>query len=340
MNIAVVNIYGDVYANDRLFDVRSCKIGENLLVPGIQLKETLEKCGHSFHTVDVYEDLTKIDYIIFSDLYNWYINACMTGKDYLKYVVRRKWRGDTLKKVMKVIPKKRRFLIIQEPPVYAKESYNKKAHGYFNKILTWDDRLVDNKKYFKFNYPQPVPETLYDVPYSGKKFLTMICGNKSSKGKNELYSSRRAVIDYFETNGHQFDLYGFGWEKSGLGNYRGTVKHKLQVLSRYKFCICFENMYGMHGYITEKIFDCFFAGCVPVYWGAENIEAYIPKEAFIDWRKFRGIEDVVNYLDHMSESEYEKYIASAREYLSGKAFQDDFSVDAYVGRIRKLLEIR
>ena len=42
MNIAIVNIYGDVYSKDRLFDPAACKIGQNLLLPGILLKKKLE----------------------------------------------------------------------------------------------------------------------------------------------------------------------------------------------------------------------------------------------------------------------------------------------------------
>ena len=35
MNIAVATSYGNIYDNDKLFDLESCKIGENLLLPGI-----------------------------------------------------------------------------------------------------------------------------------------------------------------------------------------------------------------------------------------------------------------------------------------------------------------
>ena len=41
-------------------------------------------------------------------------------------------------------------------------------------------------------------------------------------------------------------------------------------------------MRNVNGYVTEKIFDAFKAGCVPVYWGAENITKYVPAECFID----------------------------------------------------------
>ena len=48
-------------------------------------------------------------------------------------------------------------------------------------------------------------------------------------------------------------------------------------MQHYRFYICYENTEGVEDYITEKIFDCFAAGFVPIYWGASNIEKYIPK---------------------------------------------------------------
>lgn len=66
------------------------------------------------------------------------------------------------------------------------------------------------------------------------------------------------MIEYLEQNDHEFDLYGYGWEKEGFKSYKGSVKDKLEILSHYKYCVCYENMRGEKGYITEKIFDCFF----------------------------------------------------------------------------------
>jgi hypothetical protein len=69
--------------------------------------------------------------------------------------------------------------------------------------------------------------------------------------------------------------------------YRGRAGSKPAVLGAHKFAICFENSI-LQGWITEKIFDCFFAGAVPVYWGAPDIEQYIPKHCFVDMREFKG----------------------------------------------------
>ena len=61
---------------------------------------------------------------------------------------------------------------------------------------------------------------------------------------------------------------------------------KYHALAQYRFCLCFENELDTPGYITEKLFDCFFCGTVPIYLGASNIEDYVPKDCFIDMHEF------------------------------------------------------
>lgn len=39
-------------------------------------------------------------------------------------------------------------------------------------------------------------------------------------------------------------------------------------------------------YVTEKVYDAFVAGCVPIYWGAPNIHDFIPhNNSIIDYRQ-------------------------------------------------------
>ena len=57
----------------------------------------------------------------------------------------------------------------------------------------------------------------------------------------------------------------------------------LNVFNRYKFVICFENSY-LDGYITEKIFNCFFSKTIPIYKGSPIISSYISDKSFIDAR--------------------------------------------------------
>ena len=76
----------------------------------------------------------------------------------------------------------------------------------------------------------------------------------------------------------------------------------------------------MPGYITEKIFDCFKARSVPIYWGASDIEKYIPKDCFIDFRDFASYEDLLNFLTSIDEKRYNFYIDNIEKLLADKKF--------------------
>ncbi|ENA3446246.1 glycosyltransferase family 10 [Yersinia enterocolitica] len=212
----------------------------------------------------------------------------------------------------------------------------------FDKIFTWDDKLVDNKKFFKINFTQlfPTQKELIEIhkPFSERKLCVLIAGNKLVKHPDELYSERVRIIKWFEKKHlNSFDLYGRGWNNKVTHNrylnfflrkfsflnllfepyrsYKGEVKNKIDVLRNYRFSICFENAKNQYGYITEKIFDCLFSSTIPVYWGAENILDHIPKECFIDYRDFSCDEDLFKYMNEMSESEYDEYLTNISSYL-------------------------
>jgi hypothetical protein len=50
----------------------------------------------------------------------------------------------------------------------------------------------------------------------------------------------------------------------------------------------------MDGYITEKIFDCLYAGTIPLYLGAPDILKYVPADVFVDCRKYSSWTDMWN----------------------------------------------
>lgn len=52
--------------------------------------------------------------------------------------------------------------------------------------------------------------------------------------------------------------------------YGDFINSKKNWLKHYKFNICFENS-SFAGYITEKLFNAFEAGCVPIYWGDTSL---------------------------------------------------------------------
>ncbi|MBI2742847.1 MAG: hypothetical protein HYX48_02910 [Chlamydiales bacterium] len=214
------------------------------------------------------------------------------------------------------LPKEKLVLFMWEPPTVQKRLYTKKVQDFFSKIYTWDDSLVDNVRFFKFYYPV-LRKMRSDLPsFEKKKLCTLVISNKKSRHPQELYTAREEVIQFFEQKGgSDFEFYGWGWESAGYSNYRGTAADKLEVLKDFRFSFCYENMQGGRGYVTEKIFDSFAAGCVPIYWGASNIEEYVPQNCFIDRRKFKDNDELYSFLKKMSKEEYEGYLKRIAVWL-------------------------
>lgn len=234
------------------------------------------------------------------------------------------------------LPKEKMILFMWEPEVVQPESHDPKIHACFGKVFTWDDDLVDNVKYFKFHYPVWGPRIENIPPFEEKKFCTLINGRLCSKHPKQLYGEREKMIRFFEDKNGEFDLYGKYWEKRNYKNYRGVIGDKIAVLKDYKFCICYENTKDVRGYVTEKIFDCFKAGVVPVYLGASNVCDYIPKECFVDRRDFKDDQEVYDFLKKMSKATYNEYLNSARKYLDSeqaKVFTEDHFINTFLQAI-------
>ncbi len=215
-------------------------------------------------------------------------------------------------------PKEKLVLFLWEPPTIIPENYEPEYHEYFSKVYTWNDSLVDNQKYFKFYYPRLLPMLPDLIDFDSRRLSTLITFKKESSYPLELLSERRRVIDFFETlpPGY-FDLYGSGWSDS-LKNYQGPITRKVDILKYYKFSFCYENTKGTPGYITEKIFDSFQAGTVPVYLGAPNVADYIPKNCFVAREDFPSMEALFAYLDKMTKEEHQQYLNNIERFLKSE----------------------
>lgn len=233
------------------------------------------------------------------------------------------------------IPTEKLICLMLEPPVVRPDNYIKTNHQSYSKIFTWKDDWIDNITYFKICYPFPWLFVSRLQPFDNRKLCTLISTFHHTEYPNELYSKRLEITQFFESlDCDDFDLYGI-WPTSHAKNCKGRIDSKLDVLQNYKFCICYEN-YTDYGYITEKIFDCFCAGVVPVYWGAHNIADYIDPQCYIDRRSFTNDRALYTYLKNMSHAEYAHYIKNIIQFLaSDKAFL--FSIDYFVDSLLRIL---
>ncbi|AZN97587.1 alpha-1,3-fucosyltransferase [Mesorhizobium sp. M9A.F.Ca.ET.002.03.1.2] len=85
---------------------------------------------------------------------------------------------------------------------------------------------------------------------------------------------------------------------------------KIETIARYRFCLALENSISPD-YVTEKVFDPLFAGTVPIYLGAPNIDEFVPANSYIDATAFGSPAGLASYLRHLVETPqaYEAYFA-------------------------------
>ncbi len=295
-------------SGDELFDYTKCERH----LPFYLLRDAFSQLGYNLECPDLKEPIPEFEYILVFDVQD----------------------PDIMQKLPLDKPEKC-ILFVWEPPTIRPYNYYRSSHQPYHKIFTLVDLLVDNQKYFKFYFPQPRLEmTVESVPFENKKLCTFIARNHRSPSKFELYTERLSTINFFEKQGSQdFDFYGVGWLAHQYKNYKGPVKTKKEVLKNYKFYICYENTRDINGYITEKIFDCFMEGCVPIYWGSQNVTKYIPTECFIDRRRFSNNEELYQFLKSISKDEYEKYLAAIKRFLQSDAaflFSSEFFIDTVI----------
>lgn len=265
--------------------------------------------------------------------------------DYVLYV-------DVPKPLPPADQRKKSFLILGEPPAVRPETWHKPDHDAFAKCFTYDDDLVDGKRYFKLNscrsFPADIPMDIAEKT----KLLCLIVSNKFSDHPSELYSARREAIRWFEAHHPaDFDLYGMGWDRlvfAGLlrplnrikpigrwlapryPSYRGPVDSKFEVMRQYKFTLAFENTEGVRGAMMgDKMFDPMCAGSIPVYRGAPNVTDYVPPECFVDWRDFGNWPDLYKFMTAMTPTQHRKYLKNIAEFVTEVCVDGPFSDREY-----------
>src|SRR5262249_26339980 len=135
-----------------------------------------------------------------------------------------------------------------------------------------------------------------------------------------------------------FDLYGEGWAErhpavdphfhaAAQRVYRGTVTNKLGLLAGYRFALVFENT-RFPGYISEKLFDCFYARCVPIYSGAPDVAQSFPPPAFIDARQFATFPELERFLRGITEADARRHVEAAHAFLASPAYES-FCADRF-----------
>lgn len=326
-------IYGSIYCEDftenKLFDYSSPRNTDGLFTPVIALRESLLELGIEINTPDLNNGRT-ISFEMHLDGRPLSSNA---------------------------IPK---YLIASENPLINKFNADIEYLKGFKRVFSWNDAVLHLPGAVKILIPNSIslPNTRN---YSDRHiFSCLISSNKITPwgGPSDLYAERINVIRWYEKNAPAFfHLYGRGWHKPSQAftfsarlarrvgrlrtqlygykpfpSWQGEIKFKSDILSNTRFSYCYENVKDLPNYITEKIFDSFFSGCVPVYWGANNVLEYIPAECFIDRRNFADTGEVHRYLVSITPEQHAQFQYNISAFLKSKQAYL-FSVENFVATI-------
>jgi hypothetical protein len=125
------------------------------------------------------------------------------------------------------------------------------------------------------------------------------------------------------------DIHCYG---APFGNHFYGEDIKYDILSNYKFNICFES--GIHsGFYTEKPIHAKIAGCLPLYWADENCKNDFNTKSFLNLNDFPSMDEYIERIIHLDQNE-DAYAEIACEYLFESK---EPSLDSIKQQIRKIL---
>jgi hypothetical protein len=252
-----------------------------------------------------------------------------------------------------------KILLRQEPFLVAPENYSIKNLAEFNLVLS----VGGNKEVGKYHLDWP--QNFTTTPISKFERITdrqvLINSNLISLYKGENYSLRRQAV--FELN--SVDLYGYGWDKelsakikefaiqlvrflkyprsinSGClkyyfqrpENYFGPVSNKNDALSKYKISIIIENC---NDYVSEKIFDSFLAGTIPVYVGPDLNQFGIPQNLY--FRADQSIKGIKRAVQIATNHDYSEWKSSLDTWLGNESTKKKWDSSYFVLNIQKVVD--
>lgn len=118
-------------------------------------------------------------------------------------------------------------------------------------------------------------------------------------------------------------------------------------LNQCKFTLAFENNFNHAGYMTEKLFQAYFSGSIPLYGSHPSVQQEVNKKSFISRQDFNTHKEMVDYVIQL-DKDNKRYCEmwnqpiitdSARDY-SNQSRQlaikmNKFIVEPYLSKIKK-----
>lgn len=192
-----------------------------------------------------------------------------------------------------------------------------KYQGYFDKIYSYDDVVVDNCENAEL--------------YSFGSCWILTDGNGNRIQKDSDFG------DFYTTENKKFKVSFIKSVKNQLPGHQ--LRHRIpNLLMNRNFDVLFpqhriefkddlfiDSMYHIvventqhRNYFTEKIIDCFMSKTIPIYWGCPNIGEYFNNEGILSFDNLEQLDIILNNLTpdfyNKQKNIIEKNYERAKEY--------------------------
>ena len=237
-------------------------------------------------------------------------------------------------------------LLRMEPSVVLPANYSKSRQSKFGKIITVGGTSGMGSTRVPWPLVWPTEASIESISASDRlERIVLINGNKMSLIKGELYSLRRRAISKIAN----LDLYGTDWDSKFVSRVlilarnfahsllslqiprlsatslwfqaypksKGLVKDKIGTMAKYKYALVIENSAE---YMSEKLMEALFAGCIPIYVGPNTEDFGIPMELVV--RAKPDITSIQNAFAEASGWNSEDFHKKLKTFLKAKEVRD------------------
>jgi len=198
--------------------------------------------------------------------------------------------------------------------------------GKVDLALGFYDEVDKHNNYMRFPF-----WILYLVPFDAslEDLKKLIDKYNSIENRNNSRNQFAVLISRFDFNGIRSEMINSINQiqhVSCAGNFANNTKdlfekynnNKLEYLKEFKFNICPENT-NSDGYVTEKLFEAIQAGCIPIYWGSDNLpEPSILNHDAILFYDRNNPQKVIDEIKRIYNSK-----EAHDEFISRKPFKED-----------------
>lgn len=189
----------------------------------------------------------------------------------------------------------------------------------------------------RLNFSPPGALTEVSKPVTAKDPENVLCAFISDP---ESRCGRERVAERLES---LMPVHHFGaWHFNRSEPRRDGREAKLEVLSKYHFCLVFEDC-QQADYVTEQWYDCFAAGCVPVYFGGSGVARYAPGPgSYLQVGSLRDLSDLVRQMREAARDP-ERYAQFFQwKHAPAKSFvelcTDPWNAISLLGKIERIVQ--